>query len=1153
MELTITHISNKIEKAIFSIAIDAKKVKEISLTSPKHYLIDQHNINLQDGLRWLMEEYKLMPIDPNKIKAKNIEDALIKWGKEIYQEIFKENQSKDLTEAVRHYPKMKIVSKDPEVLMWPWEAMVDTDDKAAMGLEHHFIRQLSKSECNQPKSLKPDLLPNDSLNVLYIISRPDDDRDVDFSPLVQPLIDFAYNENEIWPVHIKLLRPPTLDQLIRTLEDKPNFYHIVHFDGHGTYRHNRELASSGGFLKFEKHDEAGIKPDFISAGSFAKILNSHNIPLVILNACQSAMTDYRTTNIHASVATSLLSGGMHGVIAMGYNLSVCGAKEFVPEFYKHLLRSGNIAEALKSGRNKMYHNRLRDSVVGQIEFSDWLVPVLYQQDCPEVDNVLPKLLPNKEREVNLPREELAFSSNFDDRDSDILQLERAIAQEEQVCILVHGLMGIGKTSLIKSFLRWLHFTNGLGEGGFYFDFSDTGDMNHIITSIGSELFGTNISELSEQEMFTSVCEKLKNNRYIMIWDSLDAVTDIREIGVLAQKPEGDKQILKRILDELHGGKTKILITSRSSERWLSDRQCFRLPLTSLPNDMTWQSNDERILEVLKSITDDTLVPVLRLLGLHKQFAFVGFIMDMLSQIGQNVPRHVIELCFSTLEQAGLSHPETEDLSLLHPSLSSWLNRLYPPIEADERAFAEIMASIADGITEFKSQTQLYILSLFLENMHQALNVAEKLNLEQLSIVIILRIAAYSISTRNFDIAETFLVLLAEKTKKSDKYFELEYNAYLELGKIFESKNKPDVAETWYMKVSEVCLYRNDELGLADAYHQLGNLSYKKGDDERASNWYHESLKIRKNHPRHAELGGIHHAIGNILLRRRDFQGAKEQYLAAEKIAREVENDYGLALAYYQLGLTALEEWNLSAAERYFGKSIEIEKERGNEIGIANNYDKLGVLYARRDDRFVAQDWFRRSLDIWIKYDIKQRIGDLCHQLGVITFESKDYQTSYMWYQEALEAQSIVGDRKDMAATYYQLGKIAEVTEVFSEAEKWYSDAMGIFRELDNKHDLAAVYIDIGKLMEVQEDLSSADKWYEMALEMCIENKFVHLITHIYSHKGDLASRRSDWTSAEGLFKKALLEFEDAGDLQNAKIVKIKLDNVRNKIIYGGKS
>ena len=55
----------------------------------------------------------------------------------------------------------------------------------------------------------------------------------------------------------------------------------------------------------------------------------------------------------------------------------------------------------------------------------------------------------------------------------------------------------------------------------------------------------------------------------------------------AMLPEEDRRTLRRLLQKLRGGKTKVLITSRSEERWLSHTECYRLPLGGLKGEERW--------------------------------------------------------------------------------------------------------------------------------------------------------------------------------------------------------------------------------------------------------------------------------------------------------------------------------------------------------------------------------------------------------------------------------------------------------------------------------------------------------------------------------------------------------------------------------------
>jgi CHAT domain-containing protein len=180
------------------------------------------------------------------------------------------------------------------------------------------------------------------------------------------------------------LRPPTFDQLRQHLRRRPGFYHILHFDGHGSYGGGAPGSNLGhvlqgpeGRLIFETEEG---KPEPIAAEQLSTLLREYAVPAVVLNACQSGMLDQSAQGPFASVATALLRSGMRSVVAMAYSLYVSGAQRFLPAFYDRLFEQGSVAQAVRAGRQEMWAHRGRTCARGEFPLDDWLVPVLYQQD-----------------------------------------------------------------------------------------------------------------------------------------------------------------------------------------------------------------------------------------------------------------------------------------------------------------------------------------------------------------------------------------------------------------------------------------------------------------------------------------------------------------------------------------------------------------------------------------------------------------------------------------------------------------------------------------------------------------------------------------------------------------------------------------------------
>jgi tetratricopeptide (TPR) repeat protein len=820
-----------------------------------------------------MEQYLGFPIDMYQKRAKAVQDALAGWGRDTFNALFDSGGKaptwySSARSAGLSALCLEIVSDDGSVMSWPWEVLESTTGDL-LALQCKMERRV-ETKIGDPLPF-PDLTQSDELNILYVIARPYGEGDVGFQTLARPVIDFV-NKGK-WPVHIDVLRPPTFDQLRSVLEEKQGFYHIVHFDGHG------DFAGSTGMLVFEKKDPG---PEVISATLLGQLLRKHKIPVMVLNACQSAkMGD----DPFASVAISLLHAGIHNVVAMSYSLYVKGAEVFVPAFYSHLFKSGDISSAVQYGREEMYRRQNRDTYYGEVEFQDWIVPVLYESDAVE----MPKLKSGVNRKSVLPDEVHNLGDyGFIGRDSAIQKLERAM-RRNPAGILIHGMAGEGKTTLAKGFLHWLKDTNGLGEGALWFSFEDIHSAAYVIDTLAGALFGTQAMALQEDQKFTVLVNALRENHFIIVWDNFESVCGIPGTEVSALLPEKDRTRLKNFLHKLRGGQTKVLITSRSPEDWLPQTDCYPLRLEGLRGDELWQycnavvrdlglsidRKDRTYIDLLDKLygnplairaillrlnktpaavllreledefnaidgvddvrriqsalgvfgktLDPGFAPVLRLLGLHEHHADA----DLIGYMLEFDDLDTINSCFASLEQAGLCHSVGNHLYQLHPALRASLTRLHPAQEADQRAFVDTMGRLADTCAPKELHGQRAVFELFGANFHRALKLARELDTQEDVLALTQALAAYALNTRNFSEAERLYTQLADAARNYGKSVN-EASAYHQLGIVAQERRDFDGAEDWYKQSLELSLKLGDEYGAASTYHQLGIVAQERG-------------------------------------------------------------------------------------------------------------------------------------------------------------------------------------------------------------------------------------------------------------------------------------------------------------------------------------
>src|ERR1035441_8854973 len=467
-----------------------KTSKPVTIPSPYTYPVEgRPNSNLMVELQWYLEKFLEYPFPPETDHADRIIEALKSWGEEAFTALFGNLSGGPLFQAatVADYKSLtlQIATDDAGVLSWPWEAL--RDPQLGTPLAHACQIERRLSEIRDASALSANL-PTDRVNILLVVARPYGDKDVRYRSIARSLVELIKKDN--LPAHVDLLRPPTFAQLSKHLKEHPGYYHILHFDGHGSYSPSsvspsqHSYQSPEGKIIFET-DEGTDDP--ITASQLNDLLRDYAVPGVVLNACQSAMVAQDSGDAFSSVAAALLRSGARGVVAMAYSLYVSGAQEFLPAFYRALFETGSMAEAARAGRQQMRAQRKRICARGRFDLDDWLLPVLYQQSPPDLSFAAKAVV--SQEESRLP-EEFRSEKNpygFVGRDSALLALERAMLRKP-AGILIQGLGGIGKTTLARGFVSWLEDTNGLGGGDFWLDFRGIRSAEYVLNTIGTTLF-----------------------------------------------------------------------------------------------------------------------------------------------------------------------------------------------------------------------------------------------------------------------------------------------------------------------------------------------------------------------------------------------------------------------------------------------------------------------------------------------------------------------------------------------------------------------------------------------------------------------------------------------------------------------------------------
>ena len=575
----------------------------------------------QEDLRWYLEDYLQRAESVEKVQVEQVESLMKQRGEELYTKVLTANQNTQaIWFAVREQLadlRVEITTGIAEGASIPWELMRDPQSDSAIALRvNSFVRVQSNPNISFVKVPKAQ---EGRIRLLYIVCRPSGRKDVELRAVANRLLQDLGEDRARYD--ITALRPPTFEALQKELKDakkKRRPYHIVHFDGHGVYAELKDsvlkdwlaalnhLTLGGkptgkhGFLLFENPEsEHKMRP--VDGQTLGQLLHDNGVPVLALNACQSAMheadappADAETAQdeIRAigSLAQTIVDQGIPAVLGMRYSVFVVTAAQYIGELYRTLAKGSGFGEAASEGRKHLYLNPERWVGLQPRPLQDWFVPVVYEAvrlqllpaekplqlgEQPELDPV----------QINQSLLRYVPDHGFVGRDETLLMLDRAF--DDHPVVLLHAYAGQGKTTTAVEFARWYAQTGGLGPQPVVvvtsFEHTVTLDqaLNELVeTQMEDEQPLLSLMASQDKDWLTmnkpgkkrSEAKKLLRHIPVLwIWDNVEPVAGFPE-GTKSAWTDPEQAELADFLKQLKldkATKVKILLTSRRDEqKWL---------------------------------------------------------------------------------------------------------------------------------------------------------------------------------------------------------------------------------------------------------------------------------------------------------------------------------------------------------------------------------------------------------------------------------------------------------------------------------------------------------------------------------------------------------------------------------------------------------
>jgi len=558
-----------------------------------------------EELGWYLERW---PVWPNPLladRAKQVEKNLIAWGQALHGAALpleatanvlqawagvEAGASRRFSVSVDDSPLLGASEAEnaaaqeaaTALLALPWELLHNGDGFLFQGARPSRVRRRLP---NKRDRAVPVVAP--PIRVLLITARPEDDACgyLDHRASALPLVAATEELGDV--LRLSLLHPatyPALEAELARAQQAGEPYHVVHFDGHGVY--DRRVGLGG--LCFEDPSDSnkltGRRHQTVYTNQLGPLLNNYRIPLVLLEACQSAKAEAGAE----SVATELLQKGVASVVAMSHIVLVETARRFVAAFYAELALGQRVGQAMLAGQRALHSDPRRGQRygIGELKLDDWFVPVLYQEkDDPQLFTATPAPQTKEDLRTRLRARLGAVppepaETGFVGRSRDLLALERLLRQERWA--VVRGQGGEGKTALAAELARWLVRSQQMKRAAFV-SVELCSHKDAVIDALGGQLVGADYSAAkydSPEQALLPIERALREQPTLLVIDNMESVLlppYLETPDLLSEEAALELQAILALAERLlRAGETRLVFTSReglpapfdaNSQRW----------------------------------------------------------------------------------------------------------------------------------------------------------------------------------------------------------------------------------------------------------------------------------------------------------------------------------------------------------------------------------------------------------------------------------------------------------------------------------------------------------------------------------------------------------------------------------------------------------
>lgn len=316
-----------------------------------------------------------------------------------------------------------------------------------------------------------------------------------------------------------------------------------------------------------------------------------------------------------------------------------------------------------------------------------------------------------------------------------------------------------------------------------------------------------------------------------------------------------------------------------------------------------------------------------------------------------------------------------------------------------------------------------------------------------------------------------------------------------------------------------------------------------GEWDLALESYKEALAVTEERGEHIREAEAYRKIGDLFIKKSRWDEALQHLSKALSLSREFNDFLGEADACRGFGRVFWRKGEYDKAVTNYNKAIgcieKIKVTKDTEKAahkkalhipvMASTYIDLGLLYDDKGDYEQAINHYENSLKLLNQIKDMPEMARVYNNLGVAWYRSGDLDKAIEFYEKCIEAAEKSHEITLKGWVLFNAGEAYAKKYDFERATNYCDKSLDILKKLDYKLGISGVYSTYGIIYKMRKEWDKAMEYFQKSIEIREEMNMPYRLADGYYEFGLMFKEKGDKKKARNYLKKALKIFEKLGN------------------------